>query len=99
MPNKISEHALSGQIKQIQSSALPYIYSFVAKQEGGIMHFDVIVPDDTAPETVISFGKAYLQSKGQANQPINSKNCLFCHIESPSETIRAGIQEKGYYTR
>ena len=34
--------------------------TYVTKNNGGIMHFDIIVPDGMPYEKVLQFGKAYL---------------------------------------
>ena len=72
--------------------------TYVTKQDGKVMHFDIIAPTEQKDEKIIhEFGKQYLQTKGQAGQAITSKECRFCHIEEASEEIKAGIANNGYY--
>lgn len=40
--------------------------TYVNKKDGSVMHFDIIAPDHMKDEnTIIIFGKDYLQSKNQ----------------------------------
>lgn len=72
--------------------------TYVSKTDGKVMHFDIIAPDHIKDEKIIyNFGKEYLQSKQQANQPLSAKECSFCHIEQATPEIQQSIQEKGYY--
>lgn len=72
--------------------------TYVQKKNGGIMHFDIIVPDHIVDEsTVHNMGKDYLVSKNQANQPLTAKECRLCHIEAATPEMEASIAQKGYY--
>lgn len=72
--------------------------TYVNKKDGTIMHFDIIAPATIKnEETIHTFGKDYLRSKNQENQPLTSKECSFCHIEQASEIMETSIQQKGYY--
>lgn len=71
--------------------------TYVAKKNGKIMHFDIIVPEEIKDTAVIySYGKAYLKTKGQEGQPLTSKECEFCHIETARPIWGAEIEQKGY---
>ena len=62
------------------------------------MHFDIIAPENIRDEKIIhTFGKEYLLSKNQENQPLTAKECSFCHIEMATDDMEASIQEKGYF--
>ncbi|UOQ69650.1 DUF2024 family protein [Hymenobacter volaticus] len=72
--------------------------TYVPKKDGSIMHFDILVPDETASkEQVYQFGRHYLASKGQQGQPLTAKECHFCHIEEPTQEIWDVISAQGYY--
>lgn len=44
---------------------------YVTKKDGSMMHFDIIVPSEVKDTTTIyNYGKIYLESKGQENQPL-----------------------------
>lgn len=71
--------------------------TYVQKKEGGLMHFDILVPVEVKYDEVIGFGKQYLRDKGQQGQPISSKECKFCHIEQASDEVKNDITVKGYH--
>jgi hypothetical protein len=72
--------------------------TYVTKKDGSVMHFDIIAPDHIKEEEIIyTFGKDYLQSKNQENQPLTAKECSFCHIEKATDEMVLSIQQKGYY--
>lgn len=61
------------------------------------MHFDIIVPAELKDEkTIHTFGKDYLQSKGEGGQVLTAKECRFCHIERAGPEMEAKIHERGY---
>lgn len=72
--------------------------TYVTKEDGTIMHFDIIVPntvDDKAK--IFTFGKEYLASKNQVSQSLSSKECRFCHIQQAPETMVEEIKRNGYF--
>ncbi|WP_020536879.1 DUF2024 family protein [Lewinella cohaerens] len=72
--------------------------TYVTKKDGNIMHFDIIAPVkimDT--NTIYNYGKEYLKTKGQADQPLASKQCRLCHIETLRPEWEDEIAEKGYF--
>lgn len=72
--------------------------TYVQKKNGEIMHFDIIAPveiNDTA--TIYKYGKEYLKSKGQEDQPLTSKQCRFCHIETLRPEWQNQIDTNGYF--
>ncbi|QEC42893.1 DUF2024 family protein [Pseudobacter ginsenosidimutans] len=72
--------------------------TYVTKKNGGIMHFDILVPTDLVSneEKVHEYGKQYLAEKGQAGQPLATSECRFCHIEEATEDILTDINRQGY---
>jgi len=72
--------------------------TYVSKRDGSIMHFDIIAPSSIKDATVIyNYGKEYLKIKNQEGQPLTSKECKFCHIETLKSPWEASIKEKGYF--
>lgn len=72
--------------------------TYVTKKDSKVMHFDIIVPSELKDEkTIYTFGKDYLQSKGQGGQVLAAKECRFCHIERASPEMEARIHKHGYY--
>ena len=72
--------------------------TYVTKKDGSIMHFDIIAPEEIKDTTVIyGYGREYLKTKGQEGQPLTSKECRFCHIETVRPQWEAEIKQKGYF--
>lgn len=72
--------------------------TYVKKQDGSVMHFDIIVPSALKEINVIhGYGKAYLSSKNEAGGKIDTEECQFCHIEAASPDMVAAIEKTGYY--
>ena len=72
--------------------------TYVVKKNGDTMHFDIVVPDHIAEESIVhKMGKEYLVSKNQENQPLTSRECRLCHQEAASVEMESGIADKGYY--
>lgn len=71
--------------------------TYVTKKEGGLMHFDIIVPQYTPVDRVILFGQDYLNRRGQMGQPLTTNECQFCHIEQATEPMQEAFNEKGHF--
>jgi len=71
--------------------------TYVPRKSGGIMHFDVVVPEGLPYEKVLEFGKAYLKRVGQEGQPLSAKECKFCHTEQPSPAVDESIRAQGFH--
>ncbi len=72
--------------------------TYSTNKKGEIMHFDILVPEEvTDTETIYGFGKEYLQSKGQNNVILSSRECQFCHVEQLRPDWELDIQDKGYF--
>lgn len=72
--------------------------TYVTKQNGTIMHFDIIVPSEINNATVIySYGKEYLKGKSEDGQPLTSNECRFCYIERVKTQWEIEIKRKGYF--
>jgi len=72
--------------------------TYVKRQGGLIMHFDILVDSKLADETkVFDFGRNYLKSKSFKSEELTSKQCVFCHIEEATELMEKEIKTKGYY--
>ena len=70
--------------------------TYVTKKDGSIMHFDIIAPEEIKDTTVIyGYGREYLKTKGQEGQPLTSKECRFCHIETVRPLWEVEIKQKG----
>ncbi|GAA3613475.1 DUF2024 family protein [Flavivirga amylovorans] len=71
--------------------------TYVKKEDGTIMHFDILVPDSLTDEQVIfKYGTHYLESKPFKVKELTVNECRFCHIEQATDEIIAAVTEKGY---
>ncbi len=72
--------------------------TYVKKENGTVMNFDIMVPDSQQNETIIyGYGREYLQSKSIIGYELTSSECAFCHVEQATEEMVQRIREKGYY--
>lgn len=72
--------------------------TYVTKKDGSVMHFDIIAPQEIKDTTIIyRYGIDYLKTKGQEGQPLTSRECRFCHIETVRQSWEVEIDEKGYF--
>ena len=72
--------------------------TYVQREDGEIMHFDILVPNlVTNEETIFGYGRTYLKSKPFKTGKLTSSECKFCHIEQATETIINAIKNKGFY--
>jgi hypothetical protein len=72
--------------------------TYVKRDNGQLMHFDIIVPDDLTDEQIVfNYGKDYLKSKSIDSIELTSNECQFCHMEQAPETVIDEIEQKGYY--
>lgn len=72
--------------------------TYVTRKDGSVMHFDIIAPADVKDTNVIySYGRQYLNTKGQNDQSLSSKECQFCHVESIEPEKENEITRNGYY--
>ncbi|MCR9251964.1 MAG: DUF2024 family protein [bacterium] len=72
--------------------------TYVKKQGGGIMHFDILAPAEVMEtKTIFEFGKQYLISKDQGNSELTSNQCRFCHVEQLQPEWEENIRNHGYH--
>lgn len=72
--------------------------TYVTKKDGSVMHFDILAPEEIKDTAIIyGYGKEYLKSKGQDGQPLTSKECKFCHVETLRPSWETDIKTKGYF--
>lgn len=90
---------LKSQNKMQQTDGKVNVWdTYVTKKDGTVMHFDIIAPVEIADTSIIyRYGKDYLKTKGQEGQPLSSKQCRLCHIESLKPSWEKEIDEKGYF--
>jgi hypothetical protein len=71
--------------------------TYVTKKDGSVMHFDILVPEKIKDNSkIFGYGNEYLKSKEQEGQPITSKECKLCHIETLRKEWEIEIRKNGY---
>ncbi|WP_316932925.1 DUF2024 family protein [Aquimarina atlantica] len=71
--------------------------TYVQRNDGIIMHFDILVPDSiTDQDVVFKFGENYLESKPFKTEKITTNECRLCHIELATPEMIHDIEIKGY---
>ncbi len=72
--------------------------TYVKREDGNIMHFDILVPDNvTNEQTIFNFGKDYLNTKPFQTTQLSANECRLCHIEQATEEMVSSIEKKGYF--
>ena len=72
--------------------------TYVTKKDGTVMHFDIVAPKNIMDSNKIhEYGRAYLKTKEQEGQPLTSKECRLCHMESLRPEWENEISERGYF--
>lgn len=71
--------------------------TYVKKKQGGLMHFDILVPAGTGHDHVLHFGQQYLAAKGQDGQDITTRECRFCHVEEATAEVKHEVITKGFH--
>lgn len=71
--------------------------TYVTRPDGQLMHFDVLVPTDTAPERALVYGQAYLAAVGVTDSQVTAERCRFCHVEQATPEAAQAIARQGYF--
>ena len=72
--------------------------TYVKKQDGSVMHFDILVPSALKNAlTIHQYGKEYLATENEEDARLDTEECQFCHIEDVGADVKAAIQASGYY--
>lgn len=72
--------------------------SYIKKDDGNVLHFDVIVPDSKSDATLVyKYAYEFLKLKGIERVEINVTNCQFCHIENLAEEMKTNIEIRGFH--
>lgn len=72
--------------------------TYVPREDGKVMHFDILVPSSMADTDIIfGYGLEYLQSKHFRTGKLSSKECRFCHMQSAPQNVIESIEAEGYH--
>ncbi len=72
------------------------IHDTYVEGKNGKMHFDVAVPEGKGNAFAVESGKKWLESIGEKDAKITSKECTMCHTQGCTEEQEKEIKEKGY---
>ena len=72
--------------------------TYVERDGGKIMHFDILVSSQLKNEQIIfGYGQEFLKSKSFRTGDLSSKECKFCHIEQASNEVINNIKNNGFH--
>ncbi len=71
--------------------------TYVQRNDGQTMHFDILVPSTcTNEQQIFDFGHSYLSHKTFDTGVLTAKECNFCHIEVAPDDVVSAIAMQGY---
>ncbi|MEM7548439.1 MAG: DUF2024 family protein [Bacteroidota bacterium] len=71
--------------------------TYVQRQDGQLMHFDILVPSEQKDSSkIFGFGAQYLNEKPFETGQLTASECQFCHIERATDHVVNEIQGKGF---
>ncbi len=70
--------------------------TYVTKQDGNIMHFDILVKEGAGFGEVQKHGEQYLAAKAPGYKALTTAECTFCHIEEASDDLKKVITTQGF---
>jgi hypothetical protein len=70
--------------------------TYVKKRDGAILHFDVLVPENSGQHAE-KFARQWLASIGLPADAFDLQSCRYCHSESPKPDVMQQIRSQGYY--
>ena len=72
--------------------------TYVARKDGGVMHFDILVPTTVIdPSTIYGYGRNYLENKSFGTGKLSANECRFCHIQTAPSAVVQSIRQFGYH--
>ncbi|MGX1928917.1 DUF2024 family protein [Flagellimonas sp. 2504JD4-2] len=72
--------------------------TYVPREDGKVMHFDILVPSTVSDTDVIfGYGKEYLSSKPFQTGLLSANECRFCHMQSAPANVVQSIEAEGYH--
>lgn len=71
--------------------------SYATGRNGKLLHFDVLVPSGTSPETALAAGRAFLEGLGESPDGLQQSRCNFCHVETVPSEVETVIRTEGHF--
>lgn len=71
--------------------------TYVYREDGRRMHFDILVPSTLKDERkIFGFGMDYLKKKAVEQRELTTNECRFCHVEHATDGMIEDIKKRGY---
>ncbi len=70
--------------------------TYVKARDQNIMHFDVFMAEKD-DQKAIHYAKQWLDSIGEKEAEVSSKECRFCHSQKAPSNVIDSIRQKGYF--
>ncbi len=71
--------------------------TYATAGNGNMIHFDVLLPTDTPPESALKFARQWLASVGLSDATVEQSRCNFCHSENAQPQVIKDIELSGYH--
>ncbi len=71
--------------------------TYVQRDDGETMHFDVLMPKGSTQESAQSKATHWLQSLGVTVANLQLESCRFCHSEDATPEIARDVETQGYF--
>ncbi|UII80744.1 DUF2024 family protein [Flagellimonas sp. CMM7] len=72
--------------------------TYVPREDGKVMHFDILVPSTlTDIDVIFGFGEKYLSSKAFKTGRLSANECKFCHMQEAPFIVTENIERDGYH--
>ncbi|WP_420321704.1 DUF2024 family protein [Flagellimonas sp.] len=72
--------------------------TYVPREDGKVMHFDILVPSSlTDTDVIFGYGTEYLKSKPFQTGILSTNECRFCHMQSAPANVVKNIEAEGYH--
>jgi hypothetical protein len=71
--------------------------TYVTRDDGVVMHFDVLMPKGSASEHAQSNALDWLQTIGITANQVLLDSCQYCHSEDATPEIERDVQQQGYF--
>ena len=71
--------------------------TYATRSDGGMVHFDMVVPSGTDPSAAYEYAIQWLNSVGLSSAELKQSRCNFCHTVSASEKVASDIEADGFH--
>jgi len=71
--------------------------TYATGNDGGTIHFDVLVPAGTSAEAAFKYACTWLSKVGLRDVVLKQSRCNFCHSESANQEVAGDIEADGFH--